>query len=342
MTGTETPLALVTGGAGFIGSHLVQGVLRRGWRVRILDNFSTGKRENLEEATGGSCPRKEDLGGQFIPLGSKAEFLFGDITNTETCRRACEGVAYLFHLAAMGSVQRSVEDPLLSHLSNATGTLQILQGAREKGVQRVVYASSSSVYGNISSDPEEVTPKDESLAPHPESPYAAGKLGGEIYGRIFSDLYKIETVSLRFFNVFGPRQDPQSIYAAVVPRFMQALFEGQPPVIYGDGNQSRDFTFVDNVIQACLLAMEAPGISGQVLNVAAGQQIRVNDLLAALQKISGKAISPRFEAARSGEVRHSLAAIQLAESRLGYKASVGFHEGLSRTWSWYEKKRNPG
>jgi len=333
-------MILVTGGAGFIGSHLVEALLQRGAEVRILDNLSTGKKENLAEATGFPL---EDLTEQlenspFFPLGRKAEFLFGDLSNLKTCRRSCEGISWVYHLAALGSVQRSVEDPIASHQANASGTLNILQAAKETGVKRVMYASSSSVYGNISANPEELIPKSESLPPHPQSPYAATKLMGEYYCQIFYNLYGLETVCLRYFNVFGPRQDPRSIYSAVIPKFIAALLESQPPVIYGDGNQSRDFTYVENVVQANLLAMERPGVAGQVFNIACGRQTSVNTLLSSLQKISGQRIPPQYERARSGEVRHSLAEIDLAKSCLGYEIKVGLPEGLSATWKWFKEK----
>ena len=332
-------MVLVTGGAGFIGSHLVEALLKRGWKVRILDNLSTGKVRNVEGATGYSLPSPGDLQAESnrYSLGEKAEFLRGDISNVDACRQACEGVSFVFHLAALGSVQRSVEDPLLSHRANATGTLNMLQAAKEAKVKRLIYASSSSVYGNISANPEEIMPKEESFPVHPESPYAASKLSGEIYGQIFSRLYNLETVSLRYFNVFGPRQDPQSIYAAVIPKFIQALLRGYAPVIYGDGGQSRDFTFVENVVQANLLAMEKPDASGKVFNIACGRRISINDLLTLLQRISGQKISPRFDPPRGGEVRHSLSSIHLAQTHLGYEAKVGFEEGLTSTWRWFQK-----
>ncbi len=333
-------MILVTGGAGFIGSHLVEALLRQGRKVRILDNLSTGKIENLEEATG---HRIVHLKGRAksswrVSLGDRGEFLRGDISHAEACRQACQGVGYVFHLAALGSVQRSVEDPLATHQANSTGTLNMLQAAKEQGVKRFIYASSSSVYGNVSSDPEEIKAKDESLPPHPESPYAATKLMGELYCRIFSRIYDFETVSLRYFNVFGPRQDPKSIYSAVIPRFMHALLNESPPVIYGDGNQSRDFTYVENVIQANLLAMEARSISGRVFNIACGQRVSVNDLLSRLREISAIKIPARFEPARSGEVRHSLSSIDQARVHLGYAPRIGFQDGLAATWTWFRQK----
>jgi UDP-glucose 4-epimerase len=214
----------------------------------------------------------------------------------------------------------------------------MLQAAQEQGMKRFIYASSSSVYGNVSSDPEEVKAKEESLPPHPESPYAATKLMGEFYCRIFSHLFGLEAVSLRYFNVFGPRQDPKSIYSAVIARFAHALLQGNPPVIYGDGNQSRDFTYVENVVQANLLAMEAPAVSGRVFNVACGRRISVNELLSRLQEISGIKIPSRYEPARSGEVRHSLSSIDEARIHLGYEPRLGFQDGLAATWAWFRQK----
>ena len=333
-------MILVTGGAGFIGSHLVEALFRRGEKVRVLDNLSTGRIENLEEAAGhpaGHFKGKEKA-YRKVALGERGEFLRGDISDGEVCRRACQGVSHVFHLAALGSVQRSVEDPAATHQANATGTLNVLQAAKEQGVRRFIYASSSSVYGNVSSNPEEVRAKEESLPPHPESPYAATKLMGEYYCRIFSHLYGLETVSLRYFNVFGPRQDPLSIYSAVIARFIHALLHEDHPVIYGDGEQSRDFTYVENVVQANLLAMEAQAISGRVFNIACGQRISVNDLLSRLQEISGIKIPARFELARGGEIRHSLSSIDQARIHLGYEPRVSSQEGLAVTWTWFREK----
>lgn len=333
-------MILVTGGAGFIGSHLVESLLGQGAEVRVLDNLSTGKKENLEELSGHRLKISSRWrGSRFFRLGKNFEFLLGDITDREACRRACEGVEYVLHEAALGSVQRSVEDPICTHEANATGTLNILQAAREAGVRRIVYASSSSVYGNSAPQKDTVAPKKESLPLSPQSPYAATKLAGEIYLRIFSQIYSLETVSLRYFNVFGPRQDPHSIYSAVIPRFISALRKGEPPVIYGDGEQSRDFTYVENVVLANLLALKRPGISGQVFNIACGGQTSVNDLFARLQEISGRNISSRHEKPREGEVRHSTADIRLAKQRLGYEIKVGLSEGLQKTFGWFDQPR---
>lgn len=332
-------MILVTGGAGFIGSHLVEALITRGEEVRILDNLSTGRKENLEEITGGSFPDLEALPeGTFISLHEKVEFLLGDVGSLETCQQACQGVTEIFHLAALGSVQRSVEDPVATHQANATGTLNILKAAGEEGVQKVIYASSSSVYGNISANLEEVIPKSENLPLHPQSPYALTKLMGEEYCRIFADLYELETVSLRYFNVFGPRQNPESIYAAVVPRFIVALLSNQAPIIFGDGEQTRDFTYVENVIEANLLARQAKQLRGKVFNIACGQRTSVNNLLNYLQEISGCQLSPKYTEARKGEVRHSLADIKLAQKDLGYQVKVNLRAGLEKTWEWFQEK----
>jgi nucleoside-diphosphate-sugar epimerase len=337
-------MILVTGGAGFIGSHIVAALLKRGQNVRILDNLTTGKKENLEEATGCSLANYFESGGRskITPLGKRGEFLFGDITDFAVCRQACQGISHVFHEAALTSVQRSVEDPVSSHQINTTGTLNILLGAKEAGVKRLVYASSSSVYGDVSSDPEEVKPKEESLASNPQSPYAAAKLSGENYCHIFSQVYGLETVSLRYFNVFGPRQNPQSDYAAVIPKFMAALLGGRSPTIYGDGNQSRDFTYVDDVVQANLLAMEKREVSGGFFNIACSRRTSVNELLHLIQRISGQNIPPVYEQARKGEVRHSIADTRLAKTKLGYKVNKSLEEGLSLTWKWFQEKRMTG
>jgi nucleoside-diphosphate-sugar epimerase len=329
---------LVTGGAGFIGSHLVEALLKKGGTVRILDDLSTGKIENLQASTGYPVDAMEgqSMGLRRVALGKQAEFIWGNITDLKTCRATCEGISYVFHLAALGSVQRSVEDPLASHQANATGILNMLLSAKEAGVRRFMYASSSSVFGNLSTDPEKVKAKEESDPLHPESPYAATKLMGEFYCRIFCHLYGLETVALRYFNVFGPRQDPNSIYSAVIARFIHSLLFGKSPVIYGDGNQSRDFTYVENVVRANLLAMEAPGVAGRVFNIACGQRISVNELLSRLQDISGIRAPARFEPARTGEIRHSFSSIRQARTLLGYEPRVNFQEGLAATWEWFQ------
>ncbi len=334
-------MILVTGGAGFIGSHLVEALLGRGEKVRIFDNLSTGKKENLEEVTGHYLP---EIGSSLpsnirFPMGKSAEFLLGDLTDLSQCRQACQGVTQVFHQAALGSVPRSVEDPIRTHQANVTGTVNILQAAREAGVKRVLYASSSSVYGNPSSNPDEILPKSETLFPRPESPYAVSKLAAEHYCRVFSQVYGLETVSLRYFNVFGPRQDPDSAYAAVIPRFIMALRKGQPPSIYGDGHQSRDFTYVENVVQANLLAMEKLEVSGQVFNIACGERTSISHLLDLLQGISGQKVWAHYEKPRSGEVRHSQADICLAKMYLGYEVLMSLEEGLACTWKWFNASK---
>jgi UDP-glucose 4-epimerase len=300
---------LVTGGAGFIGSHISERLLTLGHDVRVLDNFSTGKRENLAS------------------LLDRIELIEGDIRDLSSVERAVEGVECVFHEAALASVPRSVADPASSHDVNATGTLNVLLAGRDAGVRRVIYASSSSVYGN---SPE--LPKRESMAVRPESPYATSKLAAENYCRVFSSLYEIECVSLRYFNVFGPRQDPSSQYAAVVPLFATALIEGRSPVIYGDGEQSRDFTYVANVVDANLLAMSAEGAAGEVFNVACGRTSTVNELLARLQGIAGTSLSARYTDPRPGDVKHSYADISKAQDALGLAPAVSLEDGLKLTF----------
>jgi len=304
---------LVTGGAGFIGSHIARRLVGDGNTVRVLDDFSSGKESNLESI-------REDI-----------ELIRGDIRVAELVAKAVKGVDVVFHEAALGSVPRSVAEPLTTHEVNITGTLNVLLAARKAGVKRVVYASSSSIYGET---PE--LPKCESMIPQPLSPYALSKLVGEHYASIFKQVYGFEIVSLRYFNIFGPGQDPESQYAAVIPRFITALLEGARPVVYGDGLQSRDFTYVDNVVEANLLAAQAPGVAGQAFNVACGGRYTLLDLLARLKEIIGSDIEPIHEAARVGDVRDSQASIEAAESALGYKVSVDFEEGLRRTVESYK------
>ena len=256
---------LVTGGAGFIGSNLTEALLKQGHSVRVLDNFSTGKRENLV----------------FDEGYSTLEIIEGDITEYQICQSAMKAVEFVFHQAALPSVHQSVEDPLTSNRVNVEGTLNILLAARDAGVKRVIYASSCAIYGD---DPS--LPKKEDMAPHPLSPYALQKYIGERYCRLFSQLYRLETVSLRYFNVFGPKQNPDSVYAAVIPRFIDALFEGRSPVVFGDGEQSRDFVFIDDVVQANLLAMSAHHLYGDVINVACGRSLSLNELLVILKRHS--------------------------------------------------------
>ena len=303
---------LVTGGAGFIGSNIVEELVRRGERVRVLDNFSTGRRENL------------------TLLLERVELIEGDLQDPAAVRQAVEGTDYVLHHAALPSVQRSVDDPLASNAANVTGTLNLLLAAREAGVKRVVYASSSAAYGD-----GPTLPKREDMLPQPKSPYAVSKLAGEHYCRVFAEVYRLETVSLRYFNVFGPRQDPASQYAAVIPLFIMSMLQSAPPAVYGDGLQSRDFTYVSNVVQANLLAAAAPGVAGRVFNVACGQQYTLLELIATLDEILGVQVPPVHTAPRPGDVRHSLADITAAQEALGYQTAVDFHEGLRRTVAWY-------
>jgi len=302
---------LVTGGAGFIGSNIVEELVRRGERVRILDNFSTGKRENIALFL-------EDI-----------ELIEGDLRCLSTVRQAAEGVDYILHQGAFPSVQRSIDNPLDTDECNVRGTLNLLVAARDAGVRRVVYASSSSVYGDTPT-----LPKIEDMKPAPLSPYAVSKLAGEHYCRVFYQVYGLETVALRYFNVFGPRQDPTSQYAAVIPKFVTAMLKGEQPVIYGDGEQSRDFGYVTNAVQANLLAATAPNVGGQVFNIACGQRYSLLDLVAAINRILGTDIVPLHTAPRVGDVKHSLADISRAREMLGYQAEVGFEEGLRCLIAW--------
>jgi len=304
---------LVTGGAGFIGSHICERLVRDGHTVRVLDDFSSGKEENL------------------VDFGADVELIRGDIRDVDIVKRATKGVDVVFHEAALGSVPRSVADPVTTHEVNITGTLNVFLAARDAGVKRVVYASSSSVYGET---PE--LPKRETMAPQPLSPYALSKLAGEHYAAVFKHIYDFEIVALRYFNIFGPRQDPESQYAAVIPRFITALLEGRPPVVYGDGGQSRDFTFVDNVVEANLLAAESQAAAGQAFNVACGGRYTLLELLDQLKQILGSSIEPVHEEARAGDVRDSQASIDAAVKTLNYKVSVGFDEGLRKTVAWYQ------
>lgn len=311
---------LITGGAGFIGSNLVEALLHRGDEVVVLDDLSTGRRTNLEEVIRGRQPGAPE-----------PEVIQGDVRDAGVVRRAMRGVARVLHQAALPSVQRSVEDPLSSHEVNVTGTVNLLLAAREAGVQRFVYASSSAVYGDT---PQ--LPKAETMTPAPLSPYAVSKLAGEHYCAVFHALYGLETIALRYFNVFGPRQDPNSQYAAVVPNFIKAAISGGRPTIYGDGLQSRDFTYVENAVEANLRACEAPsGAAGRAYNIACGASATLLELLRLLEGVTGRTLSPVLEAPRQGDVRHSFAAIEEARARLGYAPCVGLEEGLRRTVAWF-------
>ena len=299
---------LVTGGAGFIGSHLAGRLLQDGHEVRILDNFSTGRRSNLRS------------------LADEVEIVEGDIQSAERAYAAVRGCEVVFHQAALPSVPRSIQDPLTSNASNVTGLLNVMLAARDAGVRRVMYASSSSVYG---ANP--ALPKSEDMTPMPISPYAVGKLAGEGYCRAFGEVYGLQTVAIRYFNVFGPRQDPRSQYAAVIPNFITALLRGEQPTIYGDGEQSRDFTYVENVVEGNVLAMDAPDVAGKVYNVACGERVTLNELFAELRDLLGGEDPPIYAAARPGDVRHSLADVSAARRDLGYEPGVLLREGLSRT-----------
>ncbi len=305
---------VVTGGAGFIGSHLVERLLRDGHTVRVVDNLSTGRRENLAHLDGFA-------------------FYEASVTNRGALDEAFAGADYVLHQAALPSVPRSIDDPLTTHDYNATGTLIVLQAARAAGVRRVVYAASSSAYGDIEGDY-----KSESMPPNPLSPYAVAKLTGEYYCRVFTTVYGLETVVLRYFNVFGPRQDPTSRYAAVIPLFITAMLNGQPPVIYGDGHQSRDFTYVDNVVEGNLLAAKAPAAAGHVLNLATGQRVTLLELVDKLNALLGTSFPPVHDAPRPGDVRHSRAAVERARALLGYTPPVDFDTGLARTLAWYQAR----
>jgi nucleoside-diphosphate-sugar epimerase len=309
---------LVTGGAGFIGSNLTEALVKQDHRVRVLDNFSTGKRENLI----------------FDKTYSSLEIIEGDIRDLTICQRATRDIEYVFHQAALPSVQRSVEDPETSNSVNVEGTLNVLLAARDAGVKRLIYASSSSVYGDTPT-----LPKSEEMSPNPLSPYALQKYVGEQYCKLFFQLYGLETVSLRYFNIFGPKQDPNSIYSAVIPRFIDALIEGRPPTIFGDGEQSRDFTYIDNVIQANLLAMSAVQLNGEAINVACGRKRSLNQLLEILKDITGSKVSAVYQEPRKGDVRHSLADVQKGKRILDYEPRVGIEAGLKKTMEYFQKRR---
>lgn len=299
---------LVTGGAGFIGSHLARRLVADGHEVRVLDNFSTGNRANL------------------APLGGDVEIVEGDIQSYERVHNAVRDCEVVFHEAALPSVPRSIQDPLTSNAVNVIGTLNLLLASRDSGVRRVVFASSSSIYGA-----DKTLPKREDRPPQPISPYAVAKLAAEGYCRSFSQVYSLETVALRYFNVFGPRQDPLSAYAAVIPKFITALLREEAPVVFGDGEQSRDFTYIDNVVDANMLAATVEGVSGRTFNVACGERISLNDLLGQLREIIGIEREANYLDPRPGDVMHSLADISQARELLGFEPMIGFNDGLRRT-----------
>jgi len=308
--------SLVTGGAGFIGSHIVEELVRRGHRVRVLDDFSTGRRENLDS------------------VRDAVEILEGDVRDLETCRRAAAGVDFLFHEAARISVPQSVEDPFRNDSVNVGGTLNVLWAAKEVGAKRLVFASSTSVYGD---NPE--LPKRETMSGVPLSPYALSKWIGERYCQSFSRIYGIPAVALRYFNVFGPRQDPRSPYAAAVPVFIRRVLAGQPPVIFGDGEQTRDFVYVEDVVQANLLAAETPGVSGEVFNVAAGESLSIGTLARMIAEILGRPLDPVHAPERAGDIRHSAADIGKIGAALGFRPFFSFRTGLERTIAWQQAQR---
>ncbi len=308
---------LVTGGAGFIGSHVVERLLRDGHRVRVLDNFSSGSREHLAFA-------KED---------SRLEIIEGDLRDAGAVVAAARAVEVIFHQAAMRSVPRSVDDPLGANENNVTGTLNVLMAARQAAVRRVVYASSSSIYGDR---PD--LPKREDQPPAPISPYAVSKLAGELYCAAWSRLYGLETVGLRYFNVFGPRQDPESQYAAVIPRFITWALAGEPLEVHGDGTQSRDFTHIDNVVEANLLAASAAGVAGETFNVGCGSRVSLLEIIGFLEGILGRKLERRHTPTRQGDVLHTLADIGKAKRLLGYVPLVEFEEGFRRTVEYFRRK----
>jgi UDP-glucose 4-epimerase len=303
----------VTGGGGFIGSHIAEELLRRNETVKIIDNFSTGKRENVE------------------PF-HKAELFETDISESSNLAQILKGVDYVIHQAAIPSVPKSIIDPLKSHQANVNGTLQLLIAARDAGVKRVVYASSSSLYGD-----SPTLPKHEGMMPNPLSPYGAQKLFAEMYCQVFTRAYGLETVSLRYFNVFGPRQDATSQYSGVLALFIPAVLENRRPTIHGDGEQSRDFTYVKNVVEANLLACKAPGVAGEAFNVACGERITVNSMLQQINQITGKDIAPIHGDSRPGDIKHSQADITKARNLLGYEPRISFAEGLGHTIEWYRQ-----
>lgn len=302
---------LVTGGAGFIGSNLVKELLRRGYQVRVIDNLSTGNIKNIES---------------FL---NEIEFIEGDLADMEMAKKAVQGVDFILHQAAIPSVQRSIKDPLNSHNSNVNGTLNVLLAAKEANIKKVVYASSSSIYGD---NPK--LPKEENFSINPFSFYALQKYAGERYCQLFSRLYNLSTVSLRYFNIFGPNQDPDSEYSAVIPKFIKLMSQGKSPIIYGDGEQTRDFTYIDNAVEANILAMESD-VSGEVINVACGERISLNQLVEMINKHLGKNLQPVYQEERPGDIKHSLADISKAKKLINYKPMVKFEDGLKKLINYY-------
>jgi UDP-glucose 4-epimerase len=311
-------IALITGGAGFIGSHLADRLAGMGRRVRVLDDLSTGRRENLDYLS--------------ARHGDRVEVVVGDIRDPETVARAMQGVRHVLHEAALPSVERSVRDPWTSHEVNVDGTVRLLEAARAERVDRFLLAGSSSVYGD---QPE--LPKRETMPPSPRSPYALGKLAAEQYVRLYAELYGLPAFTLRYFNVFGPRQDPGSPYAAVIPLFLQAIRKGEPPVIFGDGQQTRDFTFIDNVVDANIAALDCPPPYGDAMNIACGRQTSLLQLLDGLCDVCATTVQPDFQPPRQGDVRDSVADISRATDRLAFAPKVSLEEGLKRTVEWFTR-----
>jgi len=304
---------LITGGAGFIGSSLVRRLLKQGKKVRVIDNLSTGNLSNLKD------------------ILDKIEFIEGDIRDLRIVQKASNKIKYVFHQAALPSVPRSIENPIESNQSNIEGTLNVLIAAHDKGVKRVINAGSSSVYGD---SPK--LPKKEDMKPNPLSPYALTKLTGEYYCKVFSNVYGLETVTARYFNVFGPRQNPESQYAAVIPKFIYAFLKGDPPTVFGDGEQTRDFTFVENVVYANVLCSKVKKTKGDILNIATSSRISLNELIHMLTEITGKKTDPIYTEPRKGDIKHSLADISKAEKMIGYKPIVDFKQGLIKTIQWMQ------
>src|ERR1700745_4341161 len=305
---------LVTGGAGFIGSNTVDELVRRGYRFVVLDDLSSGKEENLAD------------------VRNKITLIKGSITDIEVVRKAMHEAEYVIHLAARTSVPKSVKDPVETNRINIDGTLNVLVGARDAKVKRIVFAASSSAYGETPT-----LPKVEKMEPQPISPYGVTKYVGELYAQTFGRTYGLENASVRYFNVFGPRQDPTSQYSGVLSRFMLAVIQNQPPVIYGDGEQSRDFTYIDNIVDETLRACDAKDAYGRVFNGGTGARITLNQVIKLLEKIAGKKIKPKYDPPRTGDIRDSQADISLAQKVLGYQPTVQFEEGLRRTWNWYSQ-----
>src|SRR6266853_4351072 len=312
-------LYLITGIGGFIGSSLARALLSRGDQVRGVDNFATGKRENLAD------------------ILNRIDFRKADILDLDAMKRACAGVDFVLHQAAIPSVPKSVLDPIGSNRANVDGTVNLLVAARDAKVKRVVYAASSSAYGDTPT-----LPKHEDMSPDPISTYAVAKLASEFYMQSFYRVYGLETVALRYFNIFGPRQDPSSPYSGVLAKFITVMLCGDRPTIFGDGEQSRDFTFIDNAVQANLLACEAPAsqAAGQVFNIATGRRVTLNEMFSALEKLTGYSGTPEYGPERGGDIKHSLADISKAEKHLGYKPKVNFEQGLGLTVDWYRQQRN--